>query len=105
VCIGYVFLSFCFPVNLVFGITGPEETKNHSGDEVLRLIQIPLRTPSLAKISPARQAQSPHKRDSAACTNASNFSGKSPIASNLSTTPGISVELLQIATLVENVRT
>jgi hypothetical protein len=48
-----------FPAELDFGIAGPEEAKNHSGEMSLRLIQIRLATLSLAKITTARQANSP----------------------------------------------
>jgi hypothetical protein len=40
-------------------MAGPEETKNLAG-KVLRLIQIRLTTPSFEKLTPARQAHSPH---------------------------------------------
>jgi len=43
-----------FPAQVGVGVSGPEETKNQRG-EVLRLIQVRLVTPSLAKITPASQ--------------------------------------------------
>jgi hypothetical protein len=52
------FFPFSVPAGLIlFGIAGPEETKNQRGD-ALRLIQIRLATPSLAKIAPVSQANS-----------------------------------------------
>ena len=52
-------LPFVAPLGYVCASAGPEETKNQRG-EILRLIQIRLATPSLAKLTPARQAHSPH---------------------------------------------
>jgi hypothetical protein len=57
---GSSFLFF-FPATWI-SVAGPEETKNPAGKEVLRLIQIRLATPSLAKISPTRQTNSPQQR-------------------------------------------
>jgi len=42
-------LPFFSPLRLDFGTAGPEETKNLAGQNVLRLIQIRLTTPSLEK--------------------------------------------------------
>jgi hypothetical protein len=50
-------IPFCFPAVLILRFAGPEEAKNLSGEKVLRQIQIRLATLSLARISPARQAQ------------------------------------------------
>ena len=46
-------LSFFSPAELLFEIAGPEATKDLAGKNVLRLIQIRLTMPSLAKISSA----------------------------------------------------
>jgi hypothetical protein len=43
--------SFAFPP-LNSKVAGPEETKNLAGEDVLRLIQIRLATPSLEKSRP-----------------------------------------------------
>ena len=50
--------SFRFPAGLIVEIASPEEAQNPAG-KVLRLIQDPRATPSLAKIPPADQAESP----------------------------------------------
>jgi hypothetical protein len=42
-------LPFFSPLRLDFWTAGPEETKNLAGQNVLRLIQIRLTTPSLEK--------------------------------------------------------
>jgi hypothetical protein len=52
-------LPFVAPLGYVCASAGPEETKNQRGKEGLRLIQIRLTTPSLAKISPTCQTNSP----------------------------------------------
>jgi hypothetical protein len=44
-----LFFSFLFPTELISGIAGPEETKNHSGGNVHRLIQIRFAASSLKK--------------------------------------------------------
>jgi hypothetical protein len=53
------FFPFFLPRRVVSAIAGLEEAKNLAG-KVLRLIQIGLSTPSLAKTTPACQANSPH---------------------------------------------
>jgi hypothetical protein len=50
-------LPFVGPLGYVCASAGPEETKNQRG-EILRLIQIRLTTPSLAKISATCQINS-----------------------------------------------
>jgi hypothetical protein len=54
-----LFFSFLFPTELISGIAGPEETKNHSGGNVHRLIQIRLLWCLLRKSSPPCQDNSP----------------------------------------------
>jgi hypothetical protein len=51
-------LPFFSPLRLDFWTAGPEETKNPAGRKALRLIQIRLATPSLAKIRLASQDNS-----------------------------------------------
>jgi len=43
-------VPFSFPADLVFLGAGPEEAKNHSGEKILRLIQIRLATAQFGKI-------------------------------------------------------
>jgi hypothetical protein len=50
--------SFVFPPLIVCGGCGSGKDEEPSGANVLRLIQIRVAMPSLAKISPARQANS-----------------------------------------------
>ncbi len=57
----WFFLSV-FPAELILVVAGPEGAKNLAGENVLRLIRIRLATPSLQKISPACQANSPQVR-------------------------------------------
>ena len=52
---GFMVRPVLFPRYVDFGIAGPEETKNLAGENVLRLIQIRLATPSFEKISPVSQ--------------------------------------------------
>jgi hypothetical protein len=52
-------LPFVYPALLILLVAGPEGAKNLSGGNVLRLIQIRLRTPSLQRILPACQDNSP----------------------------------------------
>jgi hypothetical protein len=47
---------------LILGLRDPEGAKNLAGENVLRLIQIRLTTPSFEKISLARQDNSPQAR-------------------------------------------
>jgi hypothetical protein len=53
------FFFFPFPRYVDFGNAGPEKAKNLAGKTVLRLIQIRLATPSLIKITPVSQENSP----------------------------------------------
>ena len=51
-------LPFLFPLWLILGTASLEQARNLAAENVLRLIQIRLATPSLAKISTASQDNS-----------------------------------------------
>jgi hypothetical protein len=53
-----LFFSFLFPAELISGIADPEETKNHSGGNVHRLILIRLY--GLLRKSPPPCQDTPH---------------------------------------------
>jgi hypothetical protein len=55
-------LPFFFPAILILLVAGSGRGEEPSGGEVLRLIQIRLVTPSVIKITPAGQENSPQPR-------------------------------------------
>jgi hypothetical protein len=46
-----------------FPLAGPEGDEEPSGEDVLRLIQIRLATPSVEKLGPACQQKTEHERE------------------------------------------
>ena len=68
-------LLFSFPAAFILGGCGSGRDEERSGGGVLRLIQIRLATPSLAKITPASQENLPQARHADSCSrNAVSFS-------------------------------
>src|SRR5215831_17660141 len=51
-----------FPAGCICGVAGSEEAKNLAGQKFSAVIRIRIATPSFAKVSPARQGQSPQVR-------------------------------------------